>query len=165
MISIPDSSYTSDLKLSDILYTMTKAEMLKTCNTLDLYVSPNLNKDKTSDRLADEILRNPTTVLCSLNKQELEIIDEFAKGGRNTYVSRKERKTHYKLQKYGLVVTHCDTANSQWNMLMPDEVRESLLPLLPEFLDLAKKGQKPPTPKQLRMMSVLQSIMSGQDDV
>lgn len=44
-ITIKDTTYTSDIPLSSILYVMTKVEMLKICNKLELYVSPNLKKD------------------------------------------------------------------------------------------------------------------------
>ena len=84
---------------------MTKVEMLKICNKLELYVSPNLKKDETAKRVAREILDNPDDILHDLNKQELQIVDEFVKAGANFYVVRKIRKTYYKLQKYGLVVT------------------------------------------------------------
>ena len=126
MITIQDTTFTSDISLSGILRCTTKVNMLKVCDKLDLYVSPNVSKDKTADRLADELLCNPIDVLCTLNKHELQIVDEFVKGGPNTYVVRKERKMPYKLQKYYLVLTYCDAGNCQWHMLMPDEVRESL---------------------------------------
>ena len=63
------------------------------CKKLDLYVSPNIRKDETARRLAVEILENPIEVLSRLCKAELQIVDEFVKGGTNTYVIRKARKT------------------------------------------------------------------------
>lgn len=71
--------------------------MLKVCDKLDLYVSPNLKKDETARRVAQELLDIPIEILSNLNKQELQIIDEFVKGGANTYFVRKMRKTQYKL--------------------------------------------------------------------
>ena len=41
---------------------MTKAEMLKVCDKLELYVSPNLKKDKTVRRVAREQLDNPCDI-------------------------------------------------------------------------------------------------------
>ncbi len=44
-----------------------------------------------------------------------------------------------------------------WSMdnglLMPDEVREALAPDCQSYLDIAEKGGKGPSPKELRMMS------------
>mgnify|MGYP003179025467 CR=1 FL=1 len=77
--------------------------MLKACDKLDLYVSPNLKKDETARRIAQEMLDNPIEILSRLNKQELQIVDEFVKGDANTYVVRKMRKTQYKLQKLFLL--------------------------------------------------------------
>ena len=63
-----------------------KANMLKVCDKLDLYVSPNLKKDETARRVAQKLLDSPIEILSNLNKQELQIIDEFVKGGANAYV-------------------------------------------------------------------------------
>ncbi len=155
MITIKDTSFTSDLNLVSILHVMTKVEMLKICDKLELYVSPNLKKDETARRVAREILDNPCDVLHVLNKQELQIVDEFVKAGPNHYAVRKARKMPYKLQKFGLVVTHIDAVNDQWHMLMPDAVRDSLAPDYQTYLDLAEAGKKLPSKKQLRLMEAL----------
>jgi len=55
-ITIKDTTWTSNVPLASILSVMTKAEMLKICNKLELYVSPNLKKDETARRVAREIL-------------------------------------------------------------------------------------------------------------
>jgi hypothetical protein len=52
MITIKDTTFTSDISLAAILGVMTKAEMLKICDKLELYVSPNLKKDETARRVA-----------------------------------------------------------------------------------------------------------------
>jgi len=44
-------------------------------------------------------------------------------------------------------------------MLMPDELREALSSNYKFYLDLAEKGQKAPTAKQLRMMAAMKRIM------
>lgn len=93
--------------------------MLKVCDKLDLYVSPNLKKDETARRVAQELLNSLIEILRNLNKQELQIIDEFVKGGANTYVVRKMRKTQYKLQKLYLVATYCDEEKQEWHMPCP----------------------------------------------
>ena len=159
MITIKDTSFTSDISLVAILSVMTKVEMIKICDKLDLYVSPNLKKDETARRVAREILDNPDDVLHVLNKQELQIVDEFVKAGPNHYAVRKMRKTFYKLQQYGLVLTYEDLPNNQWHMLMPNEVREALKDRYPLYLDLADAGKKLPSKKQLRLMSALGMLM------
>ena len=77
MITIKDTTFTSDISLVAILGVMTKAEMLKICDKLELYVSPNLKKDETARRVARELLDNPCDILHVLNKQELQLVDEF----------------------------------------------------------------------------------------
>lgn len=136
--------------------------MLKEYDKHDLYVSPNLKKDETARRVAQELLDSPIEILSNLNKQELQIIDEFVKGGANTYVIRKMRKTEYKLQKLYLVATYCDEEKQEWHMLMPDELREGFSNDYRFYLDLAEKGQKGPTAKQLRMMAAMKRIMGEQ---
>ena len=162
MITIKDKKFTSNISLAGILNCMTKVEMLKICDKLELYVSPNLKKDETARRVAREILDNPDDVLHVLNKQELQIIDEFVKAGANHYVVRKMRKTFYKLQQYGLVLTYKDMEHNEWHMLMPDTVRESLAPYYQDYLDLAEAGQKLPSKKQLRIMDVMAHLL-GED--
>lgn len=160
MIVIPNKNFTADsIRLVQLLNSTTKVNMLKACDKLDLYVSPNLKKDETARRIAQEMLDNPIEILSRLNKQELQIVDEFVKGGANTYVVRKMRKTQYKLQKLYLVATYCDEANQEWHMLMPDKLRETLSSNYKFYLDLAEKGQKGPTAKQLRMMAAMKRIM------
>lgn len=160
MIVIPNKNFTADsIRLVQLLNSTTKVNMLKACDKLDLYVSPNLKKDETARRIAQEMLDNPIEILSRLNKQELQIVDDFVKGGANTYVVRKMRKTQYKLQKLYLVATYCDEANQEWHMLMPDELREVLAKDYKFYLDLAEKGQKGPTAKQLRMMAAMKRIM------
>lgn len=133
--------------------------MLKVCDKFDLYVSPNLKKDETARRTAQEMLYNPIEILSRLNKQKLQMVDEFVKGDANTYVVRKMRKTQYKLQKLYLVATYEDKETREWHMLMPDELREVLSKDYKFYLDLAEKGLKGPTPKQLRMMAAMKRIM------
>lgn len=87
------------------------------------------------------------------------MVDEFVKGDANTYVVRKMRKTQYKLQKLYLVATYEDKETQEWHMLMPDELREVLSKDNKSYLDLAEKGQKGPTAKQLRMMAAMKRIM------
>lgn len=118
-----------------------------------------MKKDETACQVAQELLVSPIEILSTLNKQELQIIDEFVKGGINTYVIRKMRKTQYKLQKLYLVATYCDEEKQEWHMLMPDELRETLSNDYKFYLDLAEKGQKGPTAKQLRMMVATRRIM------
>ena len=86
--------------LQQIIHSTTKVKMLKVCKKFDLYVSPNLRKDETSRRIALEVMDNPIEILSRLSKTELQILDEFVRGGDDTYVVRKQRKTPYILQKY-----------------------------------------------------------------
>lgn len=155
MITIEDTTFTSDIALSAILSVSTKADMLKVIKRLDLYVSPNLKKEETARRVARELLDNPLAILSDLCKAELELLDGFIKAGPNAYVTRKIRKTEYKLQKFCLVLTHIDIDKGEWNMLMPDSVRESLSTDYQFYLDMAKQGKKGPTPKEVRMMGML----------
>ena len=156
MIAIPNKNFTADnIRLVQLLNSPTKVNMLKACDKLDLYVSPNLKKDETYRRIAQEMLYNPIGILSRLNKQELHIVDEFVKGDNNTYVVRKMRKTQYKLQKLYLVVTYEDEENQEWHMLMPSELTKALSTSLNFYLDMANKGIKAPSAKQLRMMSAL----------
>ena len=160
MIVLQDTkTFDSSIRLVQLVGGVTKANMLKVCDKLDLYVSPNLKKDETARRVAQELLDSPIEILSNLNKQELQIIDEFVKNGANTYVVRKMRKTQYKLQKLYLVATYCDEVNQKWHMLMPDELREALSSNYKFYLDLAENGQKGPTAKQLRMMAAMKQIL------
>ena len=160
MIVIPNKNFTADsIRLVQLLNSTTKVNMLKACDKLDLYVSPNLKKDETARRIAQEMLGNPIEILSRLNKQELQMVDEFVKGDANTYVVRKMRKTQYKLQKLFLVATYEDKETQEWHMLMADELRETLSSNYKFYLDLAEKGQKGPTAKQLRMMAAMKRIM------
>jgi len=158
MVTIKNTQFTSNVSLAAILGVMTKVQMLDICKKLELYVSPNLKKDETARRVAREILENPDDVLHVLNKQELQMVDEFVKAGPNQYIVRKMRKTPYKLQKFGLVLTYGDVDKEQWHMLMPDSVREALAPNYQTYLELAEKGVKLPSKKQLRIMSVFASL-------
>lgn len=137
--------------------------MLKACDKLDLYVSPNLKKDETARRIALEMLDNPIEFLSLLNKQELQIVDEFIKGAANTYVVSKMRKTQYKLQKLFLVATYEDKENQEWHMLLPAKLPQALSTSLNFYLDMANKGIKAPSAKQLRMMSALGQFLVGKE--
>lgn len=107
MITIPNKDFkSSNIMLQQIINSTTKVKMLKICKKFDLYVSPNLRKDETSRRIAMEVMDNPIEILSRLSKTELQILDEFVRGGDDTYVVRKQRKTPYILQKYFLVVTY-----------------------------------------------------------
>ena len=158
MITIKDTHFTSDINLADMLMVRTKEYMLDTSKKLDLYVSPNLKKEETARRIAQEILDNPLAVLCSLSKSELQLLDEFVKAGPNQYITKKMRKTSYKLQKYSLILTYEDLATNEWKMLMPDCVQESLATTLPAVLSIVEKAGKMPSYKDLRMLSFLQSL-------
>lgn len=87
MITISHTNFTSNLSLASILSVKTKADMLKICKKLDLYVSPNLKKDEMARRIAQEILHNPLQVLEQLCKSELQLLEnrepEFGKFFKN----------------------------------------------------------------------------------
>ena len=164
MITLPNTTYkASEISLSAILNSTTKVNMLTVLKKFDLYASPNLKKDETARRIAMEVIDNPIEILSRLNKTELQIIDEFVKGDDSTYVVRKQRKTCYMLQKYYLVATYCDEEKDEWQMLMPKELRESLSESLPFFLDLAMKGIKAPSAKELRMMSMMNRLLGDSE--
>lgn len=105
------------------------------------------------------MLGNPIEILSRLNKQELQIVDEFVKGDTNTYVVRKMRKTQYKLQKLYLVATYEDKETQEWHMLMPSELSKALSTSLNFYLDMANKGVKAPisqaTLHDVRLRSIL----------
>lgn len=159
MVTLPDTTFTSSMPLSEVLVVMTKAEMLSICKKLDLYVSPNVKKSETARRLAEEMLDQPLAILCALCKNELQLAKDFVDAGPNAYLTRKMRKTFYKLQKYGLVLTYEDWEKHEWRMLMPDCVRESLSVNLPDLLTLVEKIGRVPSYKELRMMIMLDSYM------
>lgn len=119
-----------------------------------------MKKDETARRIAQEMLDNPIEILSRLNKQELQMVDEFVKGDANTYVVRK---TQYKLQKLFLVATYEDKENREWHMLMPSELTKALTTSLNFYLDMANKGIKAPSSKQLRMMSALGQFLGGKE--
>ena len=149
-------NYTADnVSLVQILNSATKVNMQKVCKKFDLYVSPNLKKDETARRISQEMIDNPIEILSRLNKQELQMVNEFVQGDASTYVTRKMRKTPYILQKYYLVVTYCDQEKQEWHMLMPMKLRKSLATSLDFYLNMAEQGIKAPSAKQLRMMSAL----------
>ena len=114
--------------------------MLKICDKLDLYVSPNLKKDETARRIASEILCHPINVLSQLCKSELQLLDKIEKAGPNQYIIVKQRKTLYKLQKFALVLTYEDNEKGEWHLLMPDCVRESLATSFPPIYRWQKEG-------------------------
>ena len=163
MVTIKHTNFKSNIALADILAVKTKAYMLEICDKLDLYVSPNLKKDETARRLASEILHNPIHVLSQLCKSELQLLDKFEKAGANQYIVVKQRKTFYKLQKFALVLTYEDDEKNEWHLLMPDCVRESLATSYPAYLQMAERGGKAPSPKQLRMMAALQQLMGDEE--
>ena len=163
MTTIKHTNFKSNTALADILAVKTKADMLKICDKLDLYVSPNLKKDETARRIASEILSHPIHVLSQLCKSELQLLDKIVKAGANQYVIVKQRKTLYKLQKFALVLTYEDHEKGEWHLLMPDCVRESLATSYPAYLQMAEKGVKFPSPRGLRMMSALQQLMGSEE--
>ena len=65
------------------------------------------------------------------------------------------RRVARELQKFGLVLTYEDEFNQQWHMLMPDCVREAFAPRYQPYLDIAEKGAKLPSKKQIRLMTAL----------
>lgn len=161
-ITLPNKEFkSSDITLADILCTMKKTDMLKICKKLDLYVSPNVRKNETAHRLAEEMLEYPEAVLCALSKTELQLLDEIVKAGANAYVSRKKRKMPYMLQKLGLVATYDD--DGDWQMLMPDNVRESLAKYHPQFMKIIEDGLPTPTYKQLRMMAAMGRFLGNNE--
>ena len=160
MVTLPDTTFTSSMPLSEVLVVMTKAEMLSICKKLDLYVSPNVKKSETARRLAEEMLDQPLAILCTLCKNELQLAKDFVDAGPNAYLTRKMRKTFYKLQKYGLVLTYEDWEKHEWRMLMPDCVRESLSFSLPTVLQIVEKAGKMPSYKELRTLAFL----NGQEE-
>ena len=163
MIIIKHTNFKSSIALADILAVKTKVEMLKISDKLDLYVSPNLKKEETARRLASEILHHPINVLSQLCKSELQLLDKIEKAGPNQYIVVKQRKTLYKLQKFALVLTYEDNEKGEWHLLMPDCVRESLATSYPAYLQMAERGVKSPSPKELRMMSFMQRLMGSEE--
>ena len=163
MVTIPDKSFKSSLKLADILYVMKKDELLKIAKRLDFYVSPNVNKDKVASRLADSMLAEPMEIVSRLSKPELMRLEELINAGPNNYVEKKWRKSLYMLQKWGLVLTYEDELNDRQYLLMPDEVREALASVSSAYIALAKDGKKGPSARDLRMATAMASLLGHTD--
>lgn len=126
-----------------------------------MYVSPNLNKEETARRVAEGILSAPVNIMCSLCKAEHQLLEVFVTASANAYVVRKIRKTLYKLQKFGLVLTYEDDAKGEWHMLMPDSVRDSLADFVPQFMNYINAGQPIPSAKEIRMRMALHRFWMG----
>ena len=73
------------------------------------------------------------------------------------------RKTQYKLQKLYLVATYEDKETQEWHMLIPAKLTQALTTSLNFYLDMANKGVKAPSAKQLRMMSALGQFFGGKE--
>ena len=157
MITIKNTDFTSNVSLAAMLMIRTKEYMLDTCKKLYLYVSPNL-KRKRRHGVSHGRFSPPLAVLCNLSKSELQLVDEFVKAGPDQYITRKMRKTQYKLQKYSLIQTYEDFEAGEWKMLMPDSVRESLATSLPYILSIVEKTGKAPKYKDLQMLAFLNSL-------
>ena len=127
-----------------------------------MYVSPNLNKEETARRVAEGILSAPVNIMCSLCKAEHQLLEVFVTASANAYVVRKIRKTPYKLQKFGLVLTYEDDAKGEWHMLMPDSVRDSLADFVPQFMNYINAGQRIPSAKEIRMRMALHRFLNGE---
>lgn len=158
LIITDDPQQSTDIELYQIYVAMTKEQLLKIAKKLDLWVSPNYSKQKTAEMLADQVLDSPIEVVTRLAKAELELLDELVKAGANGSASRKMRKTNYMLQKLGLVVTYSDSNKQVWKMFMPDEVRDVLSPIYEQFHDMAQKGVKRPSAKDIRFMGLLSDL-------
>ena len=158
MITINNTEFTSEIQLASLLVVMSKDEISKISDKLDFYVSKNIKKVEMARRLAEAILETPENVILQLSKTELEIIDEIVKAGPNHYAVRKMRKTHFNLQKWGLVLTYEDEKAGKWHLLMPDCVREVFANVYPVFYDLAIKGIKRPTLREYRYMSFMYDL-------
>lgn len=163
MVTIKNKEYGSNISLAAIYNCMAKQRMLDIAKKLDLYVSPNLKKEETARRVAEEILSAPVNIMCSLCKAEHQLLEELVTVGANAYVVRKIRKTPYKLQKFGLVLTYEDDAKGEWHMLMPDSVRDSLSDLVPQFMNYINAGQPIPSAKEIRMRMALHRFLNGED--
>ena len=150
--------------MEDILAVQARVELLEIIDKLGLYVSLNLKKEETVQRVAQELLENPIAILSKLSKKELELLDELVRVGSNSYVTRKIREKEYKLQKYCLVLTHIDDEKDEWHILMPDSVREALSSDLPFYIEMAEQDKKGPTLKKLRKLSLL-NRMKGEEGV
>ena len=137
LIITDNPQQTTGIELFQIYVAMTKEQLLKIAKKLDLWVSPNYTKQKTAERLSDEVLENPMEVVTRLAKAEL--------------------------QKLGLVVTYDDVPAGTWTMFMPDEVRKSLAPLYKPFLDMALQGVKRPSAKDIRFMGFMNNLFGSQE--
>ena len=155
MITIKNTDFQSNFRLSQLFNVLTKDEIVKIITKLDEYISPNLKKADTAARAASMILYDPMLVLEDLNKDELKLVKEFVEAGANQYIIRKQRKTPYKLQKYALVATYEDDKAAQWHMLMPDEVREAFAPHIDEALAFKEKFPKKLTHKEKSMIALM----------
>lgn len=67
------------------------------------------------------------------------------------------------LQKWGSVLTYEDTSENKWYLLMPDEVREALVPEAAASISLAKEGKKDLSAKELRMVSFMADPLGHTD--
>ena len=61
------------------------------------------------------------------------------------------------------MLTYEDHENDEWHLLMPDCVRESLSTSYLAYLQMAEKGVKVPSPKNLRMMAALQQLVGSEE--
>ena len=111
--------------------------------------------------MAEGILSAPVNIMCSLCKAEHQLLEVFVTASANAYVVRKIRKTLYKLQKFGLVLTYEDDAKGEWHMLMPDSVRDSLADFVPQFMNYINAGQPIPSAKEIRMRMALHRFLDG----
>ena len=155
MVTIKDTHFQSSIHLCDVLNVLTKDKIVAIITKLDEYISLNLKKADTAIRAANMILRDPMLVLEDLGKDELKLVKVFVDAGPNAYISRKIRKTPYKLQKYALVLTYEDFDKMEWRMLMPDEVRVAFSAHIEEAIAFKEKYPRKLTHKKKSLLALM----------
>lgn len=161
MITIKNTEFKSAVRLCTVLNVLTKDKIVAIITKLDEYISPNLKKAETAVRAAGIILHDPMLVLEDLCKDELKLVKEFVEAGPDAYISRRMRKTPYKLQKYALVLTHENYDTRQWEMMMPDEVREAFALHINGAIAYKEKYPRKMTHKEKCMTALMEYWAQG----
>lgn len=128
MAMLPNKTFTSELALDEILAAFPSAYLETVVRLLSFDGAERLS----AGGVAGRMLKQPCRIFDAIRQsaEDLSLARDFMSAAPGAYVIRKKRPRCYMLQSLGLVATYEHIDNSEWHMLMPNEIRKALQPFL-----------------------------------
>ncbi len=152
MITLRQPDFRTNIHLEYFLEVDKRTELYAAARDLGINHCSRCIKQELADLIRQMILQHTDSVLQQLPLEELQYVKQLVEAGPDTCMEVPIQKDFYFLQRFYLVVSYEDQKRNIYHLVMPDEVREAIAPLIDAAIEREAEQEKSVVGKTVQLL-------------